>query len=229
MTVGPDVLKAIALRALELVPDGGVVGLGSGRAAAAFIHALALRVAQGLRVRGVATSQATEELARRLGIPLTSLDEVDCIDLDVDGADEVDPQGDLIKGFGGALVREKIVAASSRRLIILAGAEKLVPVLGSRGILPVEVVPFGLPLCRRELEALGCVPEARMQGGSMFITDNGNHILDCRVMPISRPAELEQAILAIPGTVGTGLFLGMLPTVIVPSGDTVEVRESKTI
>jgi ribose 5-phosphate isomerase A len=217
----------IAERALEFVPDGGVIGLGTGHAATAFIHALGQRVLTGLRVRGVPTSQASADLARRYSIPLTTLDEVDALDVDVDGADEVDPACNLIKGYGGALVREKIVAASARRLVILVGSEKLVPVLGAHGKLPVEVVPFGLALCRRRLAALGCPPELRMHDGQPFVTDNGNVILDCRISPLDRPVELEQTLRAIPGVVGTGLFLGMADTVLIQDGDRVEVRRSK--
>jgi ribose 5-phosphate isomerase A len=224
----PHDFRALAERALAFIPDGGVVGLGTGHAATAFLHALGERVRAGLRVRGVPTSQASAELARRLGIPLVSLDAVDQIDVDVDGADEVDPRCDLIKGYGGALVREKIVAASARRLVILVGPEKLVPVLGSHGKLPVEVVPFGLALCRRGLSALGCVPELRTHQGKPFVTDNGNLILDCRVGPLTRPAEMERAIRAIPGVVGTGLFLGMAHTVLIQNGSEVEVRQRST-
>jgi ribose 5-phosphate isomerase A len=209
---------------LEGISDGQVVGLGTGRAATAFIHALGERVRDGLQVRGVPTSQASADLARQLGIPLASLDTVDGIDVDVDGADEVDPRCDLIKGYGGALVREKIVSASSRRLIILVGEEKLVPALGSRGKLPVEVVPYGLAHCRRGLSALGCVPVLRAQGGKPFVTDNGNFILDCGVGPLKRPIELERAIRAIAGVVGTGLFLGMADTVLIQRGSEIEVR-----
>ena len=122
---------------------------------------------------------------------------------------------DLIKGYGRDLVREKIVAASSRRLIILVGDEKLVPQLGTRGKLPVEVVPFALPLCERRLRDLGCQPVPYFRGGSLFVTDNGNHILDCQIHPIPDPARLEMDIRAIPGVVGTGLFLGMADTVLV--------------
>jgi ribose 5-phosphate isomerase A len=179
-------LRAIAAWALEGISDGQVVGLGSGRAATAFIHALGERVRDGLRVRGVPTSQASAYLARKLGIPLASLDTVDGIDVDVDGADEAEPRCDLIKGYGGALVREKIVAASSRRVVILVGEENLVPALGSRGKLPVEVVPFGLAHCLRGLSALGCVPELRTQGEETFVTDNGNFIFDCGVGPLKR-------------------------------------------
>ena len=217
----------IAERALELVRDGDVVGLGTGRAATAFLHALAGRMKAGLRVRGVPTSQATAELATQLGIPLATLEEAMPVDLTVDGADEVDPQLDLIKGYGGALVREKIVAAASRRLVILIGAEKLVPVLGTRGVLPVEVVPFGLALCRHRLLALAYRPTLRTAAGRPFVTDNGNHILDCAVSPISNPLEIEQALLAIPGVVGTGLFIGMAHTVLIQEGETVVVRERR--
>ena len=216
---------AAAARALEFVEENRVLGLGTGQAATSFVRALGERVKAGFQVRGVPTSQATATLARQLGIPLTTLDEVEQIDVTFDGADEVDPQLDLIKGYGGALVREKIVAASSRRLIILVGAEKLVPVLGRHGKLPVEVVPFGQALCARRLTELGCRPALRMQRGEVMVTDNGNHILDCAVSSIPNAAEFERSILAIPGVVGTGVFVGMADTVVIQDGDDVEVRQ----
>src|SRR5580693_2754263 len=148
--------RGIAERAVAMIADGSVAGLGTGQAATAFIHVLGERVRAGLRVRGVPTSLVSANLARDLGIPLTTFEEVDTIDVTVDGADEVDPHCNLIKGYGGALVREKIVAAASKKLIILVGPEKLVPVLGSRGKLPVEVLPFALTLCHRRMQALGC-------------------------------------------------------------------------
>jgi ribose 5-phosphate isomerase A len=225
MAADANDFRAISKRALEFIPQGSVVGLGTGHAATAFLHVLGERVQAGLRVRGVPTSRASADLAGRLGIPLVDLDAVDAIDVDVDGADEVDPQCDLIKGYGGALVREKIVAASARHVIILVGPEKLVKVLGSHGKLPVEVTPFGLPLCRRRLTDLGCVPELRLHEANPFVTDNGNLILDCRIAPLIRPAELEGAILAIPGVVGTGLFLGMAHTILIQRGPDVEVRQ----
>jgi ribose 5-phosphate isomerase A len=215
---------SIATRAIEFVKDGDVVGMGTGRAATAFIHALGSAVKSGLRVRGVPTSQVTAGLATQLGIPLATLDEVGQIDVTFDGADEVDPRLDLIKGYGGAMVREKIVAASSRRFVILVGVEKLVPVLGSRGILPVEVVPFGLPLCRRRLTELGCQPAVRLVNGRAYVTDNGNQILDCAISPIQDPTAFEQAIVSIPGVVGTGLFIGMADTILVQDGETVKVQ-----
>jgi ribose 5-phosphate isomerase A len=206
----------IVERALELVTDGSWLGLGSGHAAQAFVKALGERVRSGrLRVSAVPTSEETVRLARQEGIPLATLAQAGVLDLTVDGADEVDPNLDLIKGYGRALVREKIVAASSRRLVILVGEEKLVQRLGSRGKLPVEVTPFALPLCERRLAKLGCQPVPCVHGDGLFVTDNGNHILDCRIDPIADAARLEMDIRAIPGVVGTGLFLGMADTVLI--------------
>jgi len=206
----------IVERALELVPNPSRIGLGSGRASQAFVKALGERVRKGgLQIHAVPTSEETASLARQEGIPLLTLREAGILELTVDGADEVDPNLDLIKGYGRALVREKIVAASSRRLIILVGEEKLVTRLGTRGKLPVEVVPFALPLCERRLAALGCRPVPFRQGETLFVTDNGNHILDCQIEPILDPARLESDIRAIPGVVGTGLFLGMADTGLV--------------
>jgi ribose 5-phosphate isomerase A len=205
-------------RALEMVPNGSRLGLGSGRAAQAFVRALGEHVKVGsLAVQGVPTSKETESLARELGIPLLTLAEAGTLALTVDGADEVDPQCDLIKGYGRALVREKIVAASSRRLVILVGEEKLVPRLGARGKLPVEVIPFALPLCERRLKDLGCRPVIYVEDGSPFLTDNGNHIFDCLIDRIGDAPGLEAAIRTIPGVVGTGLFLGMADTVLIGS------------
>jgi ribose 5-phosphate isomerase A len=218
------VLAALARRALEIVQDGYVVGLGTGRAATAFVEALGQRVRQGLRVTGVPTSAATATAARERGIPLVGLDEVELIDVTVDGADEVDPGLDLIKGYGGAMVAEKIVAAASRTEIILVGSEKLVPVLGRRGILPVEVIQFAVGFCKRRLATLGCRPQVRLTNGRPFISDSGNHILDCGIEPIAQPQSLETSIRAIPGVVGTGLFLGIADIVLVGEGD-VAVRE----
>jgi len=206
-------------RALDFAPAGSRVGLGTGRAAAAFVEALAARVRGGLRVVAVPTSEATADLARRLGVPLTTLDETPELDVAIDGADEVDPAGDLIKGYGGALVRERIVAAAARRFVILVGHEKLVPVLGTRGKLPVEVVPFARGPAARRLAALGLRPELRCRDGRPVVTDNGDYILDCGTGPLADPARLEADLRDIPGVVGTGLFLGMTPTVLVLHSD----------
>jgi ribose 5-phosphate isomerase A len=216
------ILDAIARRALDFVTDRTVVGLGSGRAAAAFVRALGERVRQGLQVRGVPTSEGTADIARASGVELTSLDEVDSLALTVDGADEVDPHLDLIKGYGHALVREKIVAAASQRVVILVGSEKLVSVLGSRGIVPVEVVPFAASFCQRQLAALGCQPKLRLSEGRPKESDNRNYIIDCGVAPLAHPRQFDDAVRAKPGVVGTGLFLGVADTVLVGDGDTVK-------
>jgi ribose 5-phosphate isomerase A len=202
-------------RALDLVHAGDVVGLGSGHASTEFITELGERVRAGLQVRGVATSRASEELARSTGIPIVSLAERMPLALTVDGADEFDPHLNLIKGYGRAMVREKIVAAASRKLIILVGPGKEVPVLGSRGKLPIEVVPFAVPLCQEHLTKLGCKPILYEENGAPFVTDNGNHILDCMIAPILHPEQFEEHVRAIPGVVGTGLFLGMADVVLV--------------
>lgn len=207
-------LDQVISRALSHVRDGALVGLGSGRTASAFVRALGARVRQGLRARGVPTSEATARLAREVGVPLAGLDE-GVLDLTVDGADEVDPRLELIKGYGGALVRERIVAAASRRLIIVAGGEKLVRMLGSRGRLPVEVIPFACPLAMRELAGLGCRPALRTVDGKPFVSDNGNWIIDCGVRPIEAPADFARDLRAIAGVVDTGLFLGMADVVLV--------------
>src|SRR5262245_30825433 len=168
-------------KALEFIKDGMTVGLGSGSASERFIKALGERVRGGLKVRGVPTSNHSANLAMNLGIPLVSLEEGIPLELTVDGADEVDPHLDLIKGYGRALVREKIVAAASKKLIILVGPEhieeKLVRVLGGRGKLPVEVVPLALPLCRRRFQEMGLAFQVVMEGNTPFISDNGNNIL----------------------------------------------------
>jgi ribose 5-phosphate isomerase A len=207
---------ALGAEALTEVKSGHVVGLGTGQAATAFIKALGAAVKSGLRVTGVPTSEISATLARQLGIPLVA--EPLALDLAVDGADEVDPHLDLVKGFGGALVREKIVAAAARRFVVLVGSEKLVPTLGARGRLPVEVVPFALPYCRRRLTELGYPPVVRSKDGAPFLTDNGNLILDATVSAIADPAGLEATLRAIPGVVGTGLFVGMAHVVMVWDG-----------
>jgi ribose 5-phosphate isomerase A len=215
-------------RALELVPDDSVLGLGSGRAAWAFVRLLGEQVRLGkLRVRGVPTSNETARIASEVGVPVLTLAEVGELALTVDGADEVSPNLDLIKGYGRAMVREKVVAASSRKLIILVGEEKLVARIGARGRLPVEVVPFAMPLCSRQLTSLGLRPVPWERDGQPATTDNGNYILDCGLDPQADPGRLEAAIRSIPGVVGTGLFLGMADVVLV--GDDREFRLRKEL
>ena len=219
----PDT-KIIAQKAVDLISPNTVVGLGTGSAATDFIHALGDRVRGGLQIRGVPTSDVSAGLAKQLGIPLVTFDDVEAIDICFDGADEVDPVGDLIKGYGGALLREKIVAAFSRKLVILVGPGKTVPVLGTRGTLPVEVVPFALTPARRQIAALGFTPVQRMKGTDPYITDNGNYILDCKTGPLKDAPAMDLALHAIPGVAGTGLFIKRAHTIMIQEGDKVEIR-----
>lgn len=215
--------------ALEWVRNGMKLGLGTGRAASAFVEALGARVADGLDVTGVPTSEATAELAARLGIPLARLEDVESLDITFDGADEVDPDLNLIKGYGAAMVREKVVAASSDQLVILVGPEKLVERIGERGRLPIEVLPFGENLVRRELAKLGLDANLRADaGGDTLITDNGNWILDAKLDPPLDAHALENAIVRIPGVLGTGFFLGMADAVLIGSDGAVEIRHSQS-
>ena len=202
-------------RALDLIRDGDTIGLGSGRASTAFVEALGRRVGQGLKVRVVPTSRASEANARRVGVPVVGLDAGMPLAVTVDGADEVDPGLNLIKGYGRALVREKIVAAASNKVVLLVGKEKLVEQLGSRGRLPIEVVPFAAAFVQSRLRALGLDSVLFQKDGRPFLSDNGNTILDARLGPIGDAPALEAALRAIPGVVGTGLFLGMADVVLV--------------
>jgi ribose 5-phosphate isomerase A len=220
----PGVLAA-ATRAAELVTDGALVGLGSGRAASAFIAAIGARARRGLKVSGVPTSEASERLARSLGIPLIDITEETLLDLTVDGADEVSPNLDLIKGRGAAFVRERIVAAASRRQVILVSPEKLVPVLCAKDGFPVEVIPLAAGLAIRRMKALGLTPVERRDpaAGGPLISVNGNLIFDCAcARPLAEPAlarTLETAVCRIPGVVDTGLFLGTAERVLVGYAD----------
>lgn len=218
--VDDPAVQAVAERAQGLVADGARVGLGSGRAAQAFVIGLGARVRRGLRVVGVATSESTARLARSLGIELAELREDLVLDLAVDGADEVTPDLDVLKGRGGALVRERIVAAASRRQVLLVGSEKLVARLGERSPVPVEVVPFGAGLVSRRVRELGLRPSLRRDAEERpLVTDNGNLTFDCGLpgpLADGRSARvLERALLAIPGVVDTGLFLGTAERVLV--------------
>src|SRR6188768_3604707 len=194
--VDPAVL-AVARHAVVLVTDGARVGLGTGHAATAFVDQLGARVRGGLRIAGVATSDATARRAAALGIPLLELDEDVVLDLTIDGADEVAPNLDLVKGWGGALVRERIVAAASRRQVILVGPEKLVERLGQRGRIPLELIPLARGPAMPRLRALGLRPEVRTgaDGTEPTISDNGNLLVDCApatVLPDAHAArELE--------------------------------------
>lgn len=208
-------LEPLAQRALKFVKAGTTIGLGTGRTATAFIRMLG---ASGIKVRGVPTSEASHQLAQSLGIELTTLHEVAKLDAVFDGADEVDPNLNMIKGLGGALVREKVVAVASHKHYYLAGEEKLVERLGEHGNLPVEVIPFASAFAMREIKALGLESKIRKaKDGSEYISDNGNLVLDCKVERVRNPAKLDRELEAIPGVLGTGLFVGIADVVLVAS------------
>ncbi|MSP23718.1 MAG: ribose-5-phosphate isomerase RpiA [Myxococcales bacterium] len=213
-------MERVAQAALELVTDGMALGLGTGRAAEAFIRGLGERVRGGLRVSGVATSLRSEELARTMGIELVSLEDTPSLDIAFDGADEVTPALDLMKGLGGALLRERVVASLARRFVVLVTPEKRVPALCTRAPVPIEIVPFAVAPVRRSLAALGADPVVRLASdGAPYRTDNGNAIVDARFAPLADAATTDRAIRALPGVVDTGMFLGMAQLVWVGEDD----------
>lgn len=213
---------AAAAAALTLVEDGMTLGLGTGSTVAFFLQGLAVRVkSEGLKVRGIPTSLGTQAVAERCGIPLVGAGQFPLLanDLCVDGADRVDDHGNLVKGGGGALLREKMVAAASRRLCIMVDATKLEPVLTDSFPLPVECVTFGIESTAAHLAALGCTPRLREADGSPRLSDNGNYILDCAFPSIPDPARTQAAVLAVPGVVEVGLFVGMMSTLVLGRPD----------
>jgi ribose 5-phosphate isomerase A len=222
--------EAAAEAAAARVRDGMVVGLGTGSTAAYALKALGRRIAQGLQIRAVPSSKWAETLAREVGIPLLTFADVDRLDVTLDGTDEFDPGLSLIKGGGGALFREKIVAAASDRLWIIADSSKRVPVLG-KFPLPVEVNPFGWQVAARRIGELGAQVRLRETGAASgtaaqpFVSDNGGYILDCAFGSIPDPAGLEIRLLRVVGVMETGLFVGLAETVFVAEGET--VRELK--
>jgi ribose 5-phosphate isomerase A len=222
-----ELKRQAAEAAVAHVRDGMVVGLGTGSTARYVVLALGERVKAGLAIRGVPTSRDTAELARQAGIPLLETEDSWAIDVDIDGADQVDPQLNLIKGGGGALLKEKIVAMAARQVIIVVDHTKLVPALGNSFPLPVEVVPFGWGSTARQMEALGMKPVLRERNGRIFRTEAGHYILDLHVGRIENPAELETRLNLVPGVVETGLFVGRTDLLIVGSPSGVEVRQAK--
>jgi ribose 5-phosphate isomerase A len=223
--------RAAAARAIEFVGPGMRLGLGTGSTAKHFVEILAERVRAGLDVIAVPTSEATERDAERLGVPLTTLDQTPELDLTVDGADEIAPDLNLIKGGGGALLREKIVASASARLIVIADESKLVSTLG-RFPLPIEVVPFGLGATRRAIEAAsaaaGCPGPAllrRSKDGHAFVTDSGHWILDAALQRISDAKLLADRLAGIAGVVEHGLFIGLAQAAVVAGSNGVRVIE----
>ena len=229
MTETEDFKRAAAARALEQVRPGSVVGLGTGTTMAHFLELMGEAVAAGRLpgVRGVPTSEATRTRALELGIPVTTLEQDPDLDVAVDGADEVDPQGRLIKGMGGALLREKIVADAAGGIVVIVDEGKLVPRLGTRSPLPVEVVPFGWSRHRAAIEALGGRPELRKDhSGEPARTDNGHLLLDVRFPDgIEDPEHVDEVLSRRPGVVETGLFFSLTREVLVSGSDGVRVLE----
>jgi ribose 5-phosphate isomerase A len=215
--------KQAGEKAAEYVKDGMIVGLGTGSTVEWTIRKLGELVKDGLEIIGIPTSVRSETLARELGIKLTTLIEHPKIDLTIDGADEVDPKLNLIKGLGGALTREKIVAASSKKEIIVVDESKLVEVLGTKAPVPVEVIQFAWNTCKTSLLSLNAKPVLRMADEKEYVTDNNNYILDCKFNQINNPEELEMKINNIPGVVENGLFLKLTDIVIVASAGGVEI------
>jgi ribose 5-phosphate isomerase A len=227
-----DVYKqAAAARAVELVRSGMRLGLGTGSTAQAFVELLAVRLRTGLSVVAVPTSEATRTQAARLGIPLTTLDDTPELDLTIDGADEIAPDLTLIKGGGGALLREKIVASASAKMVVIADESKWVPVLG-RFPLPIEIAPFGAAATRRAVEAAaaaaGCpgpAPLRMAKNGHAFVTDGGHWLLDAQLQRIADPQGLANRLSAIPGVMEHGLFIGLAGAAILAGPDGVRLVE----
>jgi ribose 5-phosphate isomerase A len=221
-----DAKRRAGAKAVELIEDGMTVGLGTGSTAYWMVESLGQRVRAGLRVRCVPTSRRTEEHARALGIPLVTFSEVQRLDLAIDGADEIGPGLALIKGGGGALLREKLVARASRRFIVIADASKRVETLG-RFPLPVEVAPFAWEVtARRVAEVTSAEPQLRRdERGEVYLTDNGNYILDCRCHEIRDPERTERELKLLTGVVECGLFVGMADLAVVATDEEVEIIE----
>jgi len=214
--------EAVGRAAAKLVRDGDVVGLGTGSTAYFAVVALGERVKAGLKIIGIPTSVQTGELARAVGIPLTTLDEHPEIDITLDGADEVDSQLRLIKGGGGALLREKVIATASKKMVVVADSSKVVAVLG-KFPLPVEVVSFARTVVEKKIVSLGASPKLRTRpDGGPYLTDNGNQILDCSFGKIDDPAALALILSNTPGILEHGLFIGLANLALVGRGDAVE-------
>ena len=220
-----ELKRQASFKAVEFIKDGMVVGLGTGSTATFAITALGEKVAQGLKIEAIATSERSAQLAERSGITLTDFAHRQQIDLTIDGADEVELGTlNLIKGLGGALFREKLVASASKRLIIVVDETKLVKSLGKRTAVPVEVVPFGWQLTSKRLKDLGAEPELRLtEGKKPYITDNSNYILDCRFGAISDSDGLADQISRTIGVVESGLFIKMTSLVIAGKSTGIEI------
>jgi len=219
--------EAAGRAAAKLARDGDIVGLGTGSTAYFAVVALGERVKAGLKIIGIPTSVHTADLARAVGIPLTTLDEHPEIDITIDGADEVDPNLNLIKGGGGALLREKIVASASKKMVVVADSTKIVPVLG-KFPLPVEVIDFARTVIEKKIASLGATTKLRTKpDGQPFLTDNGHHIIDCSFGKIADPAALARELSDMPGVVEHGLFIGLAKLALVGRGTSVEELRQK--
>jgi ribose 5-phosphate isomerase A len=224
-----DALKVLAAReAVREVRDGMVVGLGTGSTAACFIRELGEKVRLGLRLSAIPTSESSRRLAQELGIALTTFAEHPVIDLTVDGADEVTPELDLMKGLGGALVREKVVAHASKRVVIIVDEAKLVDRLGSRAVIPVEVIPFSADLVILKLQELGGTAAVRQKAGRPFVSDNGNTIVDWAHGVVENPMKMEKRIKSITGVVDSGIFAGVAHRVISAGAGGIRILDKKT-
>lgn len=214
-----EIKKLLGKEAASLVEDGMLVGLGSGSTSECFIESLSVRCKSGLKIKAVSSSIRSLDLAKKGGIPTLDMDNVTTIDLTVDGADEVDPQMRLIKGGGGAHVREKILASASKKMVVIVDESKLVSTLGKCG-LPVEILPFGFHATIAKLHRLGFDGKIREKGGSHYITDNGNLIFDIHTPPLfPHPEQVHELIIAIPGVVDTGFFFNLASSIMIGYGD----------
>ena len=216
--------KRAAERALDFVFNDQIVGLGTGSTISFALMELGKRVSEGLTIKGVPTSKATERIARELGIPIIPFNEVQNIDVVIDGADEIDSTFNMIKGGGGALTREKLIALAAHKRVIVVDCSKIVRRLGEKFSLPVEVLPFAWRSCSKKLEGLDCQPYLRQTDQSVFETDNGNYILDCKFDGINNAVELECEIKKIPGIVESGLFVGITDVLVVGFTNKIEIR-----
>lgn len=217
--------QTAAEKAVEEIQPGAIVGLGTGSTVYYVLLALGEKVRDGLNITGIATSKQTEKISAKQGIPLSTLGEHPVIDVTIDGADEIDPSLNLIKGGGGALVREKIIAHASKRLVIVADASKSVSVLGTTFALPVEVLQFGWEATQAAINIICDKSTMRNNGEKPYISDNGNYILDCRFDAIRQPAQIELQLNNLPGVVENGLFVNRADKAIIGTTSGVEIRE----
>jgi ribose 5-phosphate isomerase A len=215
--------KRAAEFAIEFVKDGQIIGIGTGSTILYAIQALGGKVRDGLSIIGVPTSKQSERIAKELNIPIRQLNDVDRVDIVIDGADEINPAFDMIKGGGGALTREKLVALAAKERVIVVDETKLVPFLGKSFRLPVEVLPYGWRYCQNCLQEIGCTVNLRTRDSEIFETDNGNYILDCGFDDLGDAEDLERRIKLIPGVIESGLFIGIADTLVIGYQGKIEV------